>query len=50
MPIQKYLRYKRLLPILIPIEKNISDKNIFGELETALAPNLDSLFGNDTSF
>ena len=50
MPIQKYLRYKRLLPILIPIEKNISDRSIFGELETALAPNLESLFHNDTSF
>ena len=50
LPIQKYLRYERVLPPLTLIEKGISDSLVLGELETSLAPNLEPLFGTNTEF
>lgn len=50
LPIQKYLRYKRLLPPLIHLEKNVSDSLVFGELESSLPPNIEALFATSTKF
>ena len=50
LPIQKYLRKQRILPILIHTERNVSDSLLFGDLESAVAPNLEPLLGHATNF
>lgn len=49
-PLQRFLRYQRLVPPSINILKNISDDHIFGILETALPPNIEFLYGHGTKF
>ncbi len=49
-PLQKFLRRNRLVPPSFQINKLYSDRALFGQLETAVAPNIASLYSNDFDF
>ena len=46
-PIQKFLRYQRLLPPSIYITKSVTDKEMFGQLQAGVAGNIEHIFDPD---
>ncbi|NRA44376.1 MAG: hypothetical protein HRU09_05405 [Oligoflexales bacterium] len=49
-PLQKFMRTKRLVPIIGFIEKTKRDQAIYGSLENGVAPNLEFVFNHNSSF
>ena len=49
-PLQRFLRYHRLVPPSTFIQKTLSDSFTFGDLETALPPSIELLWETGTHF